>query len=177
MFRILIIVMLGFLQACSQTFNKPVPMADNVDINRFMGDWYVVANIPTFIEVGAHNAVESYELKEDGSIATTFKFNADSFDGDLKIYEPTGYVSKENTSIWGMQFIWPFKAEFIIAYLSDDYQHTIIARNARDYVWVMSRNAEIPESTYQSLIKRCIEMGYEVKNIKRIPHEFLLVNN
>ena len=26
---------------------------DYVDLERFMGDWYVIANIPTFIEKGA----------------------------------------------------------------------------------------------------------------------------
>ena len=30
---------------------------DYVDLERFMGDWYVIANIPTFIEKGAVNAV------------------------------------------------------------------------------------------------------------------------
>ena len=30
-----------------------------VDLERFMGDWYVIANIPTFIEKGAVNAIES----------------------------------------------------------------------------------------------------------------------
>ena len=30
-----------------------------VDLNKFMGDWYVIANIPTFIEKGAVHAIES----------------------------------------------------------------------------------------------------------------------
>jgi apolipoprotein D and lipocalin family protein len=34
----------------------------SVDLERFMGDWYVIANIPTFIEKGAHNAVEGYQM-------------------------------------------------------------------------------------------------------------------
>ena len=37
-----------------------------VDLERFMGDWYVIANIPTFIEKGATNAIESYKLMDDG---------------------------------------------------------------------------------------------------------------
>ena len=43
---------------------------DQVDIDRFMGPWYVIANIPTFLEKGAHNAVETYSLNDDGTIAT-----------------------------------------------------------------------------------------------------------
>ena len=46
-----------------------------VDINRFMGDWYVLAHIPSYVEKNAFNAIESYKLNEDSSIATTFTFN------------------------------------------------------------------------------------------------------
>ena len=45
---------------------------DYVDLKRFMGDWYVIANIPTFIEKGAVNAVESYELDSKGRINTVY---------------------------------------------------------------------------------------------------------
>ena len=48
-----------------------------VDLERFMGDWYVIANIPTFIEKGAVNAVESYELDSRGRVKTTFTFKKD----------------------------------------------------------------------------------------------------
>lgn len=57
----------------------PLETVDQVDLQRFMGDWYVIANIPTFVEKGAHNAVESYSLDEDGSIATTFTFRKGGF--------------------------------------------------------------------------------------------------
>ena len=52
---------------------------DYVDIERFMGEWYVIANIPTFLEKGAHNAVETYTLSDDGTIATNFTFRKDGF--------------------------------------------------------------------------------------------------
>ena len=57
-----------------------------------MGDWYVIANIPTFMERGAHNAVESYALDADGTIATTFTFRDGSFEGKRKQYHPRGFV-------------------------------------------------------------------------------------
>ena len=48
------------LAGCSNM--EPLQAVDHVDIDRFMGDWYVIANIPTSIEKGAHNAIESYRL-------------------------------------------------------------------------------------------------------------------
>ncbi len=125
---------------------EPLKTVDDVDIERFMGDWYVIANIPTAIEKGAHNAIESYRLDDDGSIATTFTFNKDGFGGPLKTYEPRGYVSDESNAIWGMQFIWPIKADYRIIYLDNEYSVTVIGRNKRDYVWIMAREPAIPET-------------------------------
>lgn len=158
--------------ACSHTPTAPLPRANNVDIERFMGRWYVIANIPTFIETGAHNAVESYSLNKDGTIATTFSFHDNSFDGELKVYHPTGYVSDSDNSLWGMQFIWPFKAEYVISYLSPDYQNTIIARSARDYLWIMSRSPSIDEQSYQSLIQFSADIGYDVSQIQKVPQKW-----
>ena len=136
-----------------------------------MGDWYVIASVPTFIEKGAHNAIESYAMNDDGTIATTFRFNRDSFDGEVSTYHPTGFVSKHSNSEWGMQFIWPFKAEYIIAYLSDDYQHTIIARTARDYVWIMARTPVLENKEYNDLVQRVVDMGYERDLIQKVPNQ------
>ena len=121
------------------------------DLPRFMGDWYVIANIPTFLEKDAYNPVESYALNEDGTIATTFTFNDGSFEGEEKVYHPQGFIRNSDTNAeWGMQFLWPIKADYRIVYLDEDYQYTVIGRNSRDYVWIMARNAQIPDQTTPS---------------------------
>ena len=46
------------LAACAgQGGARPIPPVEQVDLDRFMGDWYVIASIPTAMERGAHNAV------------------------------------------------------------------------------------------------------------------------
>jgi apolipoprotein D and lipocalin family protein len=137
-----------------------------------MGDWYVIACIPTVIETEAYNAIESYQLEKDGSINTTFVFRKAGFDGPEKRYNPRGFVV-ENTgnSVWGMQFLWPFKSEYIIAYLDQDYNNTIIARNARDYVWIMARTPRINDSQYQELTKKVANLGYDLSKLIKVPQQ------
>ena len=137
-----------------------------------MGDWYVIACIPTVIETEAYNAIESYQLEKDGSINTTFVFRKGGFDGPEKRYNPRGFVV-ENTgnSVWGMQFLWPFKSEYIIAYLDQDYNNTIIARNDRDYVWIMARTPIINDSLYQELTKKVANLGYDLSKLRKVPHQ------
>lgn len=156
------------LAACSTTV--PLRTVAQVDLERFMGDWYVIANIPTFIERTAHNAVESYELLDNRQIATTFRFNQGSFDGPVKTYRPTGFVSDDpSNAIWGMQFIWPFRADYRVIYLDKNYTQTVIARNKRDYIWIMARTPSIPQSDYDTIIELAANEGYDTSKIRPVP--------
>jgi apolipoprotein D and lipocalin family protein len=133
----------------------------------------VIANIPTFIEKGAHNAIESYRLADDGTIATTFTFRADSFDGEQKRYTPRGFVfDRESNAVWGMQFIWPVKADFRIVYLKPDYSQTVIGREARDYVWIMARTPSIPGEDYRRILAFLAAQGYDVSRIQKVPQRW-----
>jgi apolipoprotein D and lipocalin family protein len=135
-----------------------------------MGDWYVIANIPTFIEKDAYNAIESYRLDDDGTVATTFRFNKGSLDGPLKEYHPRGFIrDKKSNAVWGMQFIWPFKAEYRIIFLSENYSRTVIGRSKRDYVWIMAREPAIPDEEYNAILAFLQEQGYDIKKLQKVP--------
>ena len=156
---------------CGQS-PPPLAAVRGVDLDRFMGRWYVIANIPTFLELGAHNAVESYERDRDGTIATTFTFRRGAFDGQPVEYRPRGYVSEESPAVWGMQFVWPIKAEYRIAYIASDYSRTIVARSARDYVWIMARTPELSPEDYASLVTFVGELGYDTTKLKQVPQRW-----
>jgi len=158
------------LTGCSNM--EPLKTVDEVNLAEFMGDWYVIANIPTSIEKGAHNAIESYRIDDDGSIATTFTFRDGSFDGKLKTYKPRGFVSDESNAIWGMQFIWPIKADYRIIYLDNDYSVTVIGRNKRDYVWIMAREPAISDSQYSEILDLLDSVGYDLGEIQQVPQKW-----
>jgi len=167
---LLLLPLITLLSACGSQNLKPIHTVEHVDLERFMGEWYVVANIPTFIETDAYNAIETYAMNDDGSIATTFTFHDGSPDGELKKYEPTGFiVDEQSNALWDMQFIWPFKAEYRVIYLDADYQTTIIGRTKRDYVWLMSRQSKIEDSSYASLLTFLEEQGYDINKVQKVP--------
>jgi apolipoprotein D and lipocalin family protein len=160
------------LTACNGS-HPPMKTVDYVDMNRFMGDWYVIAAIPTFLEKNSYNAVESYKLMDNGNIATTFTFREGGFDGEEKEYHPTGFIKdKKTNALWGMQFIWPIKADYRVIYLDKEYTQTIIGREKRDYVWIMARTPTIPESDYASLTKFLDGLGYDTSLLRKVPHQW-----
>jgi apolipoprotein D and lipocalin family protein len=151
---------------------KPMPVVEYVDLDRFMGDWYVIATIPTFLERDAYNPIETYQRDSDGSIATTFTFNKGSLNGPTKIYRPRGFVKDKRTNaIWGMQFVWPIKADYRIVYLDDNYQQTIIGRTSRDYVWIMARTSTISQQDYSNLVDLVDSLGYELDDLQKAIHK------
>ena len=165
-------LLLVLLTGCQAPL-PPIRTMPKVDIQRFMGPWYVVANIPTWVEEGAHNAVESYRLDKDGSIATTFTFREGSFEGPERRYEPRGFiVDGVSNAIWEMQFFWPIRSDYRIVYLSEDYSETIIGREARDFVWIMARQPVLSEDRMNVLITLAAREGYNPLKIQRVPQQW-----
>jgi apolipoprotein D and lipocalin family protein len=168
--RILAIMSITLAGCSSQPELKPV---NHVDLDRFMGKWYVIANIPTFLEKNAYNAVETYERNPDGTVDTTFTFRKGGFDGELKEFNPKGFVREDpSNAIWGMRFIWPIKADYRIVYLDDDYSRTVIGRNKRDFVWVMARTPTIPDSDYEQIVEAIEDMGYDTSELQKVPQRW-----
>ena len=158
------------LFGCAQ--HQPIRTEAQVDLERFMGDWYVIANIPTWLEEGAHNAVESYRLEDDGRVATRFRFRDGAFNGSEKIYNPVGFVQDDSNAVWGMQFVWPIRAEYRVVYVDPEYQRTIIGRSARDYVWVMARKPELEPEEYADLQRIVAEVGYDPARLRPVPQRW-----
>ena len=161
------------LAACQSVAHPPLALAPKVDLARFMGDWYVIANIPTYFEKGAHNALESYRLLPDGSIDTVFSYRAGSFEGEPKQMKLRAYVQDgSSNAVWGMQFLWPFQADYRIAYVAPDYSLTVIGREKRDYLWIMARKPQIAESEQLRLMTWLAAEGYDVSQVRQVPQRW-----
>jgi apolipoprotein D and lipocalin family protein len=168
-FRTAALAGLGILAAgCGS--RPPLAVAPQVDIPRFMGDWYVIACIPTRIEREAYAPKESYTLDASGRIHTVFTFRKGGFDGPIKRYNPVGFVrAGSGGAVWGMQFVWPIKADYRIMYVDSGYTLTVIGREKRDYAWIMARAPHIAEEDYARLRALLSSQGYDIAALRRMP--------
>jgi apolipoprotein D and lipocalin family protein len=166
------------LCACATDSAPPLePLNRKVDLQRFMGDWYVIGFIPItlpfFSEEDAHNGVESYRLTESGVIKTTYTFREGGFDGPEKRFTPKGRVyDSETNAEWRMQFVWPFEAAYLIVYLDEDYATTVIGVPSRRNVWIMSRSPQMGDDEYQQMIDFVESVGYDASKVERVPQRW-----
>ena len=162
----------AIVAGCASTQPAITPVA-SVDLPRFMGDWYVIAHIPSRPERDAYDAVESYRLDADGRIRTTYTQRKGSFSAPVETMEPVGTVVEgTNNAVWGMQFVWPIKAEYVIVDLAPDYSRTIIGRSKRDYAWVMARTPTISEQDYQASLAKLKALGYSLDKLRKVPQQW-----
>ena len=150
---------------------------ERVDIPRYMGDWYVLAHVPTSGEREAWNAVESYRLKPGTRdvVETTFTFRKGAFDGLIETMHAIGYVNAEETGRWGMHFYWwqgPVLFEYVVVDLDADYKEVVIGRSARDYVWIMARTPTVPDADWTRLVDIVSKAGYDSTKLRRVPQRW-----
>ena len=175
-------IVLFYMLSAVITFYSPSSLAlptlrtvDYVDLDRFMGKWYVIARVPTRFEKNTFNASVSTHRASPGPVPIdwTFTSNKGGFSGPQKTYRPTGFIVDTDTNaVWKMQFIWPIKVDFRIVYLDADYQRTVIAREKRDYVWLMARDPVLSEEEYASFVQFIVSLGYSENQLRRVPKKW-----
>lgn len=177
---------LGLLALCSGCATldprapSPAPLAEDVNLERLNGDWYVIAHISTERDSTAHNAVENYQLRPDGNVDVVYTNRLGGFDGEPKKMTPKGFpVEGSGNALWGMRFDipglglpWPFQFEYRISHLEPDYSALIVGRSKLDFVWLMAREPEIPESDYERYKALMASWGYDVSQLVRVPQRW-----
>ena len=160
-------ILLPLLHGCQGTgAMDPITTVEKLEIDRFMGDWYVLADIATPFDKDAYAPTEHYVLKPDGMVETTYRYQKGNASGDFKSRTMTARPNPELPSIWGMRLIWPFEADYRIAHIHPDYETTIVARNKRDFVWLMARTPTIDQSAFDELLEKAQSLGYAISDLR-----------
>ncbi len=160
-------ILLPLLHGCQGTgAMDPITTVEKLNIERFMGDWYVLADIATPFDKDAYAPTEHYVLKSDGMVETTYRYQKGNATGDFKSRTMTARPNSELPSIWGMRLIWPFEADYRIVHIHPDYETTIVARNKRDFVWLMARTPTIDQSAFDTLLEKVQSLGYAISDLR-----------
>lgn len=161
---ILLSVIFLFFMSCKEEENKLEPVK-SLNINKFMGDWYVQGLIPNFIEKDAQNGLESYRLNDKGNVEITYTLMKN---GKKKKMNAKGFIQNDNNTIWKVQFIWPIRFPYYVIDLEENYQYTVVGVPNRKYVWIMSRDRQMSDETYKAILNRLEKKGYDISKIVRM---------
>ncbi len=150
---------------------QPLRPVSQVDLSRYMGDWYVIANIPYFAEKNCFDSVESYALRPDGKIDNWFTCRKKSFDAPMKrlVNAVATVTDTSSNAVWSVRFFKIISVDYVILDLDPDYRWVAVGHPSRRYGWIMSRSKTLDEATYQAVLNRLAAQGYDPSKFVKVP--------
>lgn len=148
-----------------------VPLATvPVDLPRYMGRWYVIANIPYFAERGFVGSRAEWTLRQDGRIDDAFVGRRGGFAQPETRYRFLDtVVPGSGGGAWRVRLFWPIHVSQLTLYVDPDYRYTLIGYPGKSLGWIFSREPEMDEATYHALLERFAAMGYDTSRFRRVP--------
>lgn len=155
-----IIVSILAMMSCKAQNNSqlPVETAKQVDLSKYTGIWYEISTIPAHFQKGCRCTTAEYQLDPSGYIRVTNRCVAD---GKFKKIEGKAFVVKNTGNArLKVQFFWPFKGDYRIVELADDYSWAAVGSQSRKYLWVLSRNPVMADSLYNQIVAQLEKKGF-----------------
>ncbi|VWC78512.1 Lipocalin family protein [Burkholderia lata] len=148
-----------------------VPLATvPVDLPRYMGRWYVIANIPYFAERDFVGSRAEWSLRPDGRIDDAFVGRKGGFDGPERRYRFVDTVVPGSSGgAWRVRLFWPVYVAQLTLYVDPGYRYTLLGYPGKTLGWVFSREPDMDDATYRSLLARFAAMGYDTSRFRRVP--------
>jgi len=145
--------------------NAELQTVAHVDLNRYLGKWYDIASFPQRFQKGCSCTTAEYALKDNGTITVT---NTCNKEGKKKVATAKAkVVDKKTNAKLSVQFFWPFKGKYWIIDLADDYSYAVVGHPNREYLWILSRTKEMDKATYDGILARIKEKGFDLSKLQK----------
>ena len=139
------LLVLFSLAGCSTMNTPPLRTVPHVDLDRYLGRWYVIANIPYFLENGKVASYDTYAKRPDGRMDNIFTFRKGSFEAPEQSWHGTARVTNLTTNAeWKVSFIWPVSSTYLVLELDPDYRWAVVGTPGRGLLWIRRRLRAYP---------------------------------
>ncbi len=169
--RLILILAISLLAGCASTPKElgPITVVDELSMEQYDGQWYVIANIPYFFERNNVTPRVIFRQRDDGRYDDLY-FYRKEFDGEEKTMEGVAWVpDAAQPGRLKTRFFWPFTVDYLVIKLDPQYRYVAIAHPSRKYAWIMAREAQMPEPIYQEYLTAFAQQGYAIDQLRKIP--------
>ncbi|ALJ01234.1 hypothetical protein DC20_05370 [Rufibacter tibetensis] len=159
------LLVLGAAYLVFQPTPAPLPTVSSVDLQRYAGKWYEISLIPNRFEKGCHCTTAEYVPKED-YVEVRNSCRKGSANGKLDGAVGKAFpVEGSNNAKLRVQFFWPFRGDYWILDLADDYSHALVGSPDRNFLWILARKPQLDPVIYARLSQKAQELGFDVRRL------------
>jgi len=153
---------------------QPVATVPQVDLDRYLGQWYEIARFPNrFQKKCAGEVRATYAKRPDGRIDVVNECAT----GDGRVTKAAGVarVVDERTrarlkvrfapaALSFLPFVW---GDYWILGLAEDYSWATVGSPDRGYLWILSRTPSLDEGAYAAAVERARANGFDTSRLER----------
>lgn len=155
---------------CAHRRAVPLRTVEHVDLDRYLGRWYVIANIPYFLEKGKVASYDTYARRPDGRLDNHFTFRRGGFDAPEETWRGTAWVVDGKTNAkWKVRFLWPLTSTYLVLELDPEYRWAVVGTPGRNLLWILARDRQLTPEVYENILGRIEAQGYDRSRIVPVP--------
>lgn len=166
-FREYLLIMLAgiFLSGCGGNY-PPLETVESVNIQKYLGTWYEIALLPNSFEEGCHCTTAEYSLIDSTTIKVVNTCNQGSPEGEIDKADGKAFVVEgSSNSKLEVQFFWPFKGDYWILELDENYKYALVGSPSREYLWILSRTPTLSQNIVDQLLRIAEAKGFDTSKI------------
>jgi apolipoprotein D and lipocalin family protein len=166
-------LILGMLMCSTAGAMGPQPAHDvvpSVNIAKYMGTWHEIARYPNRFQKKCAKTWVRYSLRDDGDVkvenfCTTVDGNESSITGKAWSVDP-----RTNARL-KVQFFWPFRGNYWVIQLDDDYRYAVVGNPKKNLLWILSREPQLEETVLNGILRKLVQQGYDPERLIWSPNQ------
>ena len=169
LFLTLAVAAIVAVAASAKAKAPPLASQADVDLKRYMGRWWVIANIPYWAENGKLATADVYALRPDGKIENVFVYRKQFGQPEKRMNAVATVQPDTRNSQWKIAFLGGLlRADYLVLEVAPDYSWALIGQPSRKLAWVFSREQRMDDAQLARLTARFANYGYDPKALKRV---------
>jgi apolipoprotein D and lipocalin family protein len=167
--------------ALAQTDKVALPSLQpiaSLNVARYMGTWYEIAKYPnSFQKKCVRNTRAEYQPKPDGTLQVLNRcVMADGQTTEaLGAARQVGPADSSQLKVrfapaW-LSFLPMVWGDYWVIDLDPQYQLVAVSEPNRQYLWVLSRTPQVDAATYQALLARLAQRGFDRQRLELSPQD------
>lgn len=157
---------------------SPLTPIEALDVPRYLGTWYEIAKYPNWFQrTCVANTQARYSLLGDGQLQVVNR--CQHADGQTIEAIGTAVQQGDTTSArlkvrfapaWlsFLPFVW---GDYWVIDLDPAYQLAAVAEPRREYLWILSRTPKVDDKSYQALLERLTQKGFDLSKLEVSPQQ------
>jgi len=167
--KFITLLMLLSLSSCLWAGEQELRTVDNVDVQSYVGKWYVISALPQFFTRKCIGQTADYEIINPQTISvlnTCLKGKGKTtIEGQAVVTNAATNAELVVTFNNFFTRLFRVKGDYNIIKLDTDYRYVTVATRDRKSLWIMSRTPSMPQDIYIDYVKDALAQKFPVDKL------------